>query len=101
MYNYLDYRFRNDSDITYQILVHVTDTHLCGELRASKALPVKYNIQAENEHFVREGGSVYRKGQVYRNCIDKATGTTLSRELIKDNHAKVLYDTSHLVIRDT
>lgn len=101
VYNYLDYRFRNDSDITYQILVHVTDTHLCGELRASKALPVKYHIQTENEHFVREGGSVYRKGQVYRSCINKATGTTLSRELIKDNHAKVLYDTSHLVIRDT
>lgn len=98
MYNYLDYRVRNDSSITYQIIVYVNDTHLCGELRATQTLPVKYHIQTENEHFIRENGIVYRKGQVYRNCIDKSTGNLLARDLIKENHAKVMYDTSHLTI---
>lgn len=98
VYNYLDYRFRNDSDITYQILVYVTDTYLCGELRATQPLPFKYHIQAEDEHFIRENDTVYRKGLVYRTCIDKSTGTTLSRKLIKNNHAKVMYDTSGLTI---
>lgn len=32
-YNYLDYRFHNDTEQTYQLLVHTTPTHLCGELR--------------------------------------------------------------------
>jgi len=99
VYNYLDYRFKNDSEITYQLLVHVTDTHLCGELRASKELPVKYHIKAENEHFIRQDGQVYRKGQIYRSCVDKKTGQVLSRELIRDNHAKVMYDTSNLLIQ--
>lgn len=98
LYNYLDYRFRNDSTNTYQLLVWVNDTHLCGELRSTEALTVKYHIQAENEHFIREDGTVYRKGQVYRNCIDKSTGNLISRDLIKENHAKVMYDTSHLTI---
>lgn len=98
VYNYLDYRFKNESDITYQLVTYVTDTHLCGELRASANLPVKYHIKTENEHFVRVGDAVYRKGQVYRTCIDKATGNELSRELIRENHAQVMYDTGHLVV---
>jgi vancomycin resistance protein VanW len=97
-YNYLDYRFKNNSNITYQLITYVTDTHLCGELRATEPLPVKYHIASENEHFIRENDTVYRKGQVYRTCIDKATGNTISRELIRDNHAKVMYDTSNLTI---
>ena len=34
-YNYLDYRFRNDTEQTYQLLIHTTPTHLCGELRTA------------------------------------------------------------------
>ncbi len=97
VYNYLDYRFRNDSDVTYQLITYVTDTHLCGELRASDNLPVKYHIKTENEHFVRVDDAVYRRGQVYRMCIDKTTGNELSREIIRDNNARVMYDASHLV----
>ena len=44
VYNYLDYRFKNESDITYQLITYVTDTHLCGELRASDKLPIKYHF---------------------------------------------------------
>lgn len=95
VYNYLDYRFKNETDVTYQLVVYVTDTHLCGELRASDKLPVKYHIKNENEHFVRVGDTVYRRGQVYRICIDKATGNELFRELIRDNNARVMYDASY------
>lgn len=98
VYNYLDYRFKNETDMTYQLLVHVTDTHLCGELRACDDLPVKYHIKSENEHFVRVGDDVYRRGQVYRICIDKATGNELSREMIRDNNARVMYNTDHLSV---
>lgn len=100
VYNYLDYRFKNDSEITYQIVVYVTDTHLCGELRASDELAVKYHIKVEDEHFVKQDGEVYRRGKVYRICIDKKTGCELSRELIRNNNAKVMYDTSNLTARD-
>lgn len=97
-YNYLDYR-RNDTDQTYQLLVRTTDTHLCGELRAESPLAVKYHITAEKEHFVREDGFVYRCGEVYRTKVDKSTGNILSRELLRRNHARVLYDTAGLDIQ--
>ena len=99
-YNYLDYRFRNDTEQTYQLLVHTTPTHLCGELRTDAPLAVKYHIAAEDERFVREDGVVYRCGEVYRTMVDKTTGNVLSRELLRRNHARVLYDTAGLEIMD-
>ena len=99
-YNYLDYRFRNDTEQTYQLLVHTTPTHLCGELRTDAPLAVKYHIAAEDERFVREDGVVYRYGEVYRTMVDKTTGNVLSRELLRRNHARVLYDTAGLEIMD-
>ena len=98
LYNYLDYRFKNETDVTYQLVTYVTDTHLCGELRATKELPVKYHIKTENEHFARVGDTVYRRGKVYRTCIDKATGNELSCELIRENNAKVMYETCDITV---
>lgn len=36
VYNYLDYRFYNPTNATYQLIVYVTDKYLCGELRADQ-----------------------------------------------------------------
>lgn len=41
VYNYLDYRFKNNTDQTFQLIIYVTDTHLCGELRAEHPLDIK------------------------------------------------------------
>lgn len=98
MFNYLDYRVRNDTDNTFQIVAYTTDEYLCGELRALRPLDVRYHVKSEGERFVEEGGVVYREGSVYRECVDKRSGNLLSRELIKQNHARVMYDTSHLHI---
>lgn len=99
VYNYLDYRFKNNTDATFQIVLYVTDTHLCGELRADKIMDTSYHITSEDEHFVREGDTVYRKGKVYRSTIDKKTGNVIKKELLHENHAKVMYDTENLEIR--
>ena len=100
VYNYLDYRFRNDTDKVFQLIVYTTDEYLCGELRCSESLDVKFHIKAENDRFIRENGIVYREGDVYRECVDKITGNVITRELIKSNHARVMYDTSSLVVYD-
>lgn len=92
LYNYLDYRLRNDTQQAFQLVVWVTGQHLCGELRAQRALPHSYHIQTEDEHFTREDGGVYRCGRVYRSVVDKRTGNCLCRQLVKENHALVLYD---------
>ncbi len=94
-----DYRFLNATDCTFQLLVWTDEYYLRGELRSDKRLPVRYRITAEGDKFVRENGAVYRRGQVYRTCLDGNTGAVLFRELLRDNHARVLYDTSNLQIQ--
>lgn len=99
VYNYLDYRFLNRTDRTYQLLVWSDGEYLRGELRADTPQNVSYHIHAEEEFFSEEDGAVYRNGLVYRDTIDKRTGCRLTSELIRRNHARVMYDTSDLVIR--
>ncbi|MEG0169905.1 VanW family protein [Anaerorhabdus sp.] len=99
MYNYLDYRFKNNTNKTYQIIVTVTDEYLCGEIRCNAREEVKYHIQSEDEYFSKEGNDVYRNGKVYRKAIDVRTGLCIKKECIRENHAKVLYDSSTLIIK--
>ena len=91
-YNYIDYRVKNETDNTYQLRLWVDDEYLCGELRAVELLPHTFHIHAENEYFSREKGGIYRNGQVFRDTIDRVTGHCLDSQLIRTNHAKVMYE---------
>lgn len=91
-YNYLDYRLYNPTDATFQLVTYTTDEYLCGELRSDKELPYSYHIRSENEHFEKEGDRYYRCGEVYRKTVDKITGNTVKKELLRKNHALVMYD---------
>lgn len=100
VYNYLDYRFRNDTPATFQLLTWSDGTYLRGELRSDRSLPVRWHVHAEGEGFVREEGTVYRVGQVWREKVDVRTGQLLERTLLRQNHARVLYDTDGLPIQE-
>lgn len=100
MYNYLDYRFANNTALTFQLLVWCDEHHLCAELRANQLLPYRYHIKAQQEFFSREQGVVYRNNNIYRRVVDVKTGNTMEDKEIKANHAQVLYDTNQLVIKD-
>ena len=91
-YNYIDYRVKNETANTYQLRLWVEGEYLCGELRAAELQPHTFHIHAENEYFSREGDTIYRNGQVFRDVIDRVTGHHLESQLIRTNHAKVMYE---------
>ena len=91
-YNYLDYRFKNNTKNTYQLLLKVDGEYLCGELRSMSPQGHSFHIYAENEYFSREDGIIFRNGQVYRDTIDRTTGQRINRQLIRTNHARVMYE---------
>ena len=99
-YNYLDYRFKNGTDSTFQLRLWVDGEYLRGELRASDPQTHTFHIHAENEFFSRESGVVYRNGQVFRDVVDAVTGRCLESTLIRTNHAKVMYDCPPELIRE-
>ena len=91
-YNNLDYRFKNTTNQSIQILVWTKDGELCGELRSEKEFPNRYKLVEENHHFKKEKDKYYRISQVYRITINKKTNKEIKKELILDNHSLVLYD---------
>lgn len=93
-YNNVDYRFKNNLDQNVQILVWIENGELCGELRSEKPFKYRYKLVEENHHFAKEGDDYYRISQIYRVVIDKATGEEVRKELILNNHSRVMYDHS-------
>lgn len=91
-HNYIDYRVKNETDNTYQLRLWVDGEYLCGELRTAELQAHTFHIHAENEYFSREDNVIYRNGEVYRDVIDRVTGRHLESQLIRTNHAKVMYD---------
>lgn len=97
-YKNVDYRFKNTTDRPVQLLVWVDEAQLCGELRAEQAFPYTYRITEENQGYTEEDGVFYRVSKVFRLTLDKDR-RIIRRELILDNHSKVMYDYS-LIPRD-
>jgi vancomycin resistance protein VanW len=92
LYNYLDYRFRNDTDIIFKLEIKVDETHLCGKLFASKPIPYSYHIKEKNARFIKKENEYYRQNEIYRQVCDKHTGDMISEELISKADALVMYD---------
>ena len=93
VYNYLDYRFRNNTDQAFQVVVSLTAEHLRGELRAERALPMKYHVREEDAYFYREGPDVYRHNRIIRTATDKRSGNSVLREELLENNGLVCYPT--------
>ncbi len=91
-YNYIDYRFKNETDQDFQISVWCDSEDLCAELRAEHPLSYDYALTEEDHHFCREGDTYYRRSKLYRTVTDRTTGELLKKELIWDNHSKVVFD---------
>lgn len=93
-YNYIDYRFRNDTDQTVQILVWCEGDRMYAELRSEKPYPWNYELEEQDHHFRKEGDKYYRISKIYRNVTERATGKRIRHELILNNHSEVMYDYS-------
>lgn len=93
-YNYVDYQVMNTTDLTFQFRVGTSEAHLCGELRVDRTPPLSYHITEEDAGFVREGDGWYRENRIFRTGFDRLTGNPVFKELLLENHARVLYDAS-------
>lgn len=91
-YNYIDYRFKNNTNQEIQLLLWCDDLKLYGELRSEKEFPYSYEIVEEDHHFEKEYDKYYRVSKIYRNTIEKSTGKSLNKELIWNNHSMVMFD---------
>lgn len=93
-YKRLDYKFKNTSNYPVQLRIWQDDVMIYGEIRSTVPINYKYKLVEEGHHFAMEDGIFYRISQVYRIKIDKETNKEIKKELILNNHSRVMYDYS-------
>lgn len=93
-YNYIDYRFKNNTEQDVQLFLWCEGDVLYAELRSEQEFPYCYRLVEENHHFQKEGDKYYRISKIYREIKDRATGQDSHRELVLDNHSEVMFDHS-------
>lgn len=92
-YNFIDYRFRNDTAQPVQLLTWCDGDDLHAELRTTVDYPHTYRIVEEDHHFHQEeNGVFYRNSRIYLEQVDRKTGEVVSRKLNWKNHSKVMFD---------
>lgn len=92
-YKNVDYRFKNTTNRPVQLLVWLDENTLFGELRAREPFPYIYRITEEDQGYVEEDGEFFRVSRVFRITLDRER-RVIRRELVLDNHSKVMYDYS-------
>lgn len=95
-YNYVDFRFKNNTDQDFQLLIWFDEERMYGELCCEREIPLAYEIVEEDHHFEKEGEDYYRVSKIYRDVKDKSTGAFVRRDLIWDNRSKVMFDPSEI-----
>ncbi len=91
-YNYIDLRFLNKTELTFQIKVWLTGDHLKGSIYSDAENPNSYHVFEKNHRFITRNGSNYRENEIWRNVVDRQTGNKLGEELIVKNFSEVKYE---------
>ena len=91
-YNYIDLRFYNPTEYTFQLRVGLSDQHLKGELLCETELPNSFHVFEKNHQFVQKNGQNYRQNEIWRELIDRRTGNKLNEEILVKNFAEVKYE---------
>lgn len=93
-YKRLDYKFKNTTKYPVQLRIWQDETMIYGEIRSTVPARYKYKLVEEDHHFAMENGIFYRNSKVYRIKFDRETNEEVEKELILNNHSRVMYDYS-------
>ena len=91
-YNYIDYRFKNNTDGVFQLFAWVEDDSLHIYLKSDKTCSNNYKLIEENHHFKQIEGKFYRISQIYVETSNKENGKIINKKLVLDNHSEVMFD---------
>jgi vancomycin resistance protein VanW len=95
-YNYVDLRFYNPTDITFQIRVWLTENHLKGAIYSDREWMYSYHIVEKNHRFLQQDGKNYRENEIWRKVFNRQSGEFLKEEMIIKNFSEVKYALTEL-----
>ncbi|TQR19622.1 VanW family protein [Psychrobacillus vulpis] len=92
-YNYVDLRFQNNTEQSFQIRIWLTNNHLKGAIYTNKEWPYTYHMEERNHEFIKKNGKNFRKNEIWRKTVDKRTGNYINEEMLIKNFSEVKYET--------
>ena len=93
-YNYIDYRFRNNTAQNVQLLAWCDEDNLHVELRSDNEFPYVYKLVEEGHHFQKEGNKYFRVSKIYKEAYGRSSSKLIKKELVLENHSEVMFDHS-------
>ena len=91
-YNYVDLRFYNPTDLTFQIKLWLTVEHLKGAIYSDRETPFSYHVIEKNHKFSTDGVKNFRENEIWREVVDRRTGNRIAEEMLVKNHSEVKYE---------
>ena len=91
-FNYIDLRFYNPTDITFQFRIWLTDHHLKGAVFADVEPPHSYHVFEKNHRFLKNDDKIFRENEIWRAVIDRRSGDHVREELLVKNFSEVKYE---------
>lgn len=93
-YNYIDLRFFNPTENTFQIKLWITESHLKGAIHSLHETPTTYHVHEQAHRFIRTDGKIFRQNEIWRDVVDRRTGNNVRSEMLVKNHAEIKYELS-------
>jgi vancomycin resistance protein VanW len=81
-YNYIDLRFFNPTDTTFQLKLWLTEKHLKGAIYSDEETPHTYHVFEKNHRFSTQEGKNFRENEIWRETIDRRTGNIVDEEML-------------------
>lgn len=91
-YNYVDFRFKNDTDMMFQLFTWCDDEKLHAQLRCEKEIDFSYELEEENRHFEKIAEKYFCFSKIYKVTKDRKSDEVISKKLIRDNKSEVMYE---------
>lgn len=91
-YNYIDLRFYNPTDLTFQIKLWITENHLKGAIYSDVETPFSYHVFEKNHRFLQQDGKTFRENEIWRELVNRKTGNKEKEEMLVKNFAEVKYE---------
>lgn len=92
-YPNIDLQIKNGTDKTFQLRLHLTDTHLVGQWLCDAPLDVRYAIEERNHAISHEWwGGYTRNNRLVKVTYNRKSGRKISEEIVAENHAIMMYE---------
>jgi vancomycin resistance protein VanW len=89
---YLDLRFHNPTDATFQLRVWLEAEHLKGLIASNVEPEESFHLVEKNHAFVRREDGNFRQNEIWRRVNDRRSGDLVREDLLVSNFALVKYE---------